>query len=202
MIQSCSNRYVYKGMFKTVCGNQSQRYTNVHNVYVSTKCTAPVRQLIITLHAKQLNLSVGTLLVDTTLHSQQMVNYLAVPACLSLRSKLAACLPVVKVSTGCLPTIKSVVRAAHFGLVRHSGPLDKSLTQQEAFVSNFCLEGLGVLSVRRAEHFAVMQLAVEFMRSQPSHPCFCMCLPLIDRLHLWTCQARPAVSVEQCQRYF
>ncbi len=40
--------------------------------------------------------------------------YLAVPACLSLRSKLAACqhFSVVKVSTGCLPTRESVVCVA------------------------------------------------------------------------------------------
>ncbi len=113
-----------------------------NNLKVSIKCAAPACQLITTYHieCKASEVEHGYSISRHNLHCQQMVNYLAVPACLSLRSKLAACLPVVKVSTGCFPTVESVVCVALYGLVRHSSSLEKSLTQQEAFVSNFCLK--------------------------------------------------------------
>ena len=122
-------------------------------------------------HCMQSRVDHGYSLGRHNLHCQRTVNYLAVPASLSLRSKLAGCLPVFKVSAGCLPTMESVVYVALYRLVRHSSPLEKSLTQQQAFVgksltqqealvSNFCIKGACVPPVSRAKYFAVMQLAV------------------------------------------
>ena len=144
-----------------------------NNINVSINRAAPACQLITTHHiaCRAAKVDHGYSLGRHNMHCQRMVNYLAVPASLSLRSKLAGCLPDVKVSAGCLPTMESVVYVALYRLVRQSSPLEKSLTQQQAFVgksltqqealvSNFCIKGACVPPVSRAKYFAVMQLAV------------------------------------------
>ncbi len=94
-----------------------------------------------------------------------MVNYLVVPACLSLRSKLATCLVVVKVSRGCLLTRESVVcvavNATKLNCLRVGQTLKSVEKKLDTVGSSFLqlLPGRHLCAVSQ-KGFCVMQLAV------------------------------------------